>query len=215
MIRGRRPIASHGSLLFALMLIMAATQAFRISVPPLAQAQDTHTRPSMSTSALERVDRHFDTPWSRFLQELDDDLFFRSPSSLLPLWRQHSPDLTTAPGSLRSFRVDVREDDNAYLIKADMPGVHKEDIKITCDRGNLVIQAERKEEKETKEGDEKKGEAQVHLREVSYGKVYRSFRLPGNADPDNIEALYDKGVLKITLPKVEAPKEKVIDIKAA
>ena len=215
MIRGRRPIASHGSLLFALMLIMAATQAFRISVPPLAKAQDTHTRPSMFISALERVDRHFDTPWSRFMKKLGDDMSFRSPSYVLPPWHQDAFDLTTAPGSLRSIRVDVREDDNAYLIKADMPGVHKEDIKITCDRGNLVIQAERKEEKETKEGDEKKGEAQVHLREVSYGKVYRSFRLPGDADPDNIEASYDKGVLKITLPKIEAVEEKVIDIKGA
>jgi len=148
------------------------------------------------------------------LQDFDEDFFLRSPAaSLFPQVRRASSDLTS-PANVLTFKVDVTEDKNSYLVKCELPGLIKDDIKITVEKSNLVIQAERKEEKEIKEGEEKDGEHQVHIREFSYGKLYRSFSLPENADPENIQAAYDKGVLSITLPKVEPPKEKTIEIKA-
>ena len=94
-----------------------------------------------------------------------------------------------------TMKVDVAQDDKAYTVTADMPGVKKDDIHVEMD-GNLVsISAEVKKEKE-----EKKGERVVRS-ERYYGKLARSFTLDHEIDEAAVDAKYADGVLKLTLPK--------------
>ncbi len=97
--------------------------------------------------------------------------------------------------------VDVAEDDDAYLITADLPEVTKEDAQVRVKDGVLTISGERK--RETEEGDKNK---KFHRVERSYGKYERSFRVPDNVDPQAIKADFKDGVLKVTLPKGEEPE---------
>ncbi|KXS14929.1 HSP20-like chaperone [Gonapodya prolifera JEL478] len=99
----------------------------------------------------------------------------------------------------RAFRVDVSETPKAYLVKADLPGVKKEDIHLTIDNNVLSIKAERKEESEVKDETH-------HVVERSYGSFQRAFRLPENAVQDQVDAKFDNGVLQLTIGKEEEKK---------
>lgn len=111
--------------------------------------------------------------------------FFRS-FGLRPAWRE----LDVMP----EIRIDVSEDDKAYKIKADIPGMKKEDIDISIEGRQIAISAE------TKHKVEKKDETSLYT-ERSEGRVCRSFTLPVEVDSKNAEARYDSGVLSLTLPK--------------
>ncbi len=104
-----------------------------------------------------------------------------------------------------SFKVDISEDDNNIFIEADMPGVNKEDIKVSMDNDLLSITAERTQSDEEK----KKG---FHRVERSWGCLSRSFTLGENVNTEKIEAKYDNGVLKIVIPKVEPTPKKETSI---
>ena len=93
------------------------------------------------------------------------------------------------------MKVDVKEDDKAFTVEAEVPGVSKDDIQVDIDRDVVSLRAEVKKEKE-----EKKGETVVHS-ERSYGMVSRSFTLPAEVDDKSAKAEYRDGVLKLTLPK--------------
>ena len=93
------------------------------------------------------------------------------------------------------IKVDVKEDDKAYTIRADIPGVKKEDIAVDLEGGLVSIRAEAKQEKE-----EKKGEKVLHS-ERAYGMVSRSFSLPSEVDAKGASAEYKDGVLNLVLPK--------------
>lgn len=98
--------------------------------------------------------------------------------------------------------VDVREDNQKYLITADLPGVDQKDVEVKLDDGRLTISGERNFEKTT-------DEENYHRVERSYGSFSRTFTVPDLVDSDNIDAKYANGVLTLTLPKVaEAPKKK-------
>ena len=104
-----------------------------------------------------------------------------------------------------SFRVDVSEDEKTLYIDADMPGVKKEDVRISMEEDILTISAERSHEEEEKKKD-------YHRIERSYGSMSRSFTVGENVDIENIEANYDNGVLHIVLPKKESaekPKKEI------
>lgn len=94
-----------------------------------------------------------------------------------------------------SMKIDVKEDDKSYTVKADIPGVKKEDIQIEIDDDVVSLRAEAKQEKE-----EKRGEKVVYS-ERSYGMVSRSFTLPAAVDDKGARAEYQDGVLSLTLPK--------------
>jgi|KBSMisStaDraftv2_1062788.scaffolds.fasta_scaffold386549_2 HSP20 family protein len=105
-----------------------------------------------------------------------------------------------------SMKVDVKQDDKAYTVSADMPGVKKDDIHVQVD-GNLVtIDAEVKKEKE-----EKKDERVVRS-ERYYGKLSRSFTLDTEVDETAVDAQYADGVLKLTLPKKAKSNAKKIAV---
>ena len=93
------------------------------------------------------------------------------------------------------IKVDVKEDEKSYTIRADIPGVKKEDISVDVDGGIVSLRAEVKKEKE-----EKKGEKVIHS-ERSYGMASRSFSLPAAVDAKGAKAEYKDGVLNLTLPK--------------
>jgi HSP20 family protein len=101
--------------------------------------------------------------------------------------------------------VDVSETDGAYQIKAEIPDVKKENVKVTLDDGVLTIQGERKLEKE------EKGK-KYHRVERSYGSFVRSFALPDLVDEVNVKAEFKDGVLNLTLPKSEKVKPKAIEV---
>ena len=94
-----------------------------------------------------------------------------------------------------TMKIDVTEDDKGFSVKADIPGVKKEDIQVDVDEYHVSVRAEAKKEKE-----EKKGEKVVYS-ERSYGMVSRSFSLPAAVDAKGAKAEYKDGVLNLVLPK--------------
>jgi HSP20 family protein len=96
---------------------------------------------------------------------------------------------------IQQIKVDATEDDKAYRITAEVPGVRKEDIKVSVVDNEVTISAEVKSQSEKKEG-----ERIVHS-ERYYGAVSRSFTLPQAVDEEGAQAKYDNGVLTLTLPK--------------
>jgi HSP20 family protein len=93
------------------------------------------------------------------------------------------------------MKIDVDENDKAFTVKADIPGVKKEDIQIDVDDDKVSLRAEVKQEKEEKKG------GKVVYSERSYGMVSRSFTLPAHVDATGAKAEYKDGVLNLTLPK--------------
>jgi HSP20 family protein len=104
--------------------------------------------------------------------------------------------------------VDISEDDKEYVVKAEIPEMKKEDIKINVHDDVLTVSGERKYEKE------EKGK-KYHRVERAYGSFMRNFALPENADGSKISADYKDGVLKVHLPKSEHAKKKAIEVKIA
>ena len=104
------------------------------------------------------------------------------------------------------IKMDVKEDDSAYTVHADIPGVKKEDIHVSIEGNQVSISAETRTEKE-----EKKGE-KVLRSERYYGKVARSFTLAHDVDEARAQAKYTDGVLELTLPKKPATAGKKLAI---
>jgi len=104
--------------------------------------------------------------------------------------------------------VDVQEVGNEYLVKADLPDVKREDVKVTFEDGVLTLEGERKLEKEEKAG-------KFHKVERAYGKFVRRFAMPSEIDSGKVEATFKDGVLNVRLPKAEGAKPKTIQVKVA
>jgi HSP20 family protein len=101
--------------------------------------------------------------------------------------------------------ADITETDNEYLIKAELPEVKKEDVKINLENDVITISGERRKEKETKE------ENQIRI-ERSYGSFLRRFSLPSNVDAKGIKAECKDGVLSVRIPKTAEAKPKAVSI---
>ncbi|MFO7576243.1 MAG: Hsp20/alpha crystallin family protein [Pelovirga sp.] len=103
-------------------------------------------------------------------------------------------------------RVDISETDKSFCIKAEVPGVKREDVKISIEDRVLNIRGESRQEKEDK--DEK-----MHRIERFYGSFSRSFTLPENIDISKIDASFKDGVLTLDLPKTAEKKPKSVEVK--
>lgn len=135
---------------------------------------------------LENIERRF------------EDYFGRS---IVPsLWRRFS-----AEGLGISPVIEINEEDDKFMVKAELPGVKEDDVSITVSGDMLTIEGEKKTESEVK----KKG---YHYSEASYGNFSRSVNLPSTVNTEKIEAVFDKGVLEITLPKESEVKPKKIKL---
>lgn len=106
-----------------------------------------------------------------------------------------------------SPKVDITEDETSYYLKTDIPGVDRDSLRVTYNKGQLTISGERKFEK--KEGDGKT----YHRVERIYGSFRRAFILPEDANPDSVEASVKDGMLNISIPKQEKAKPKEVNIK--
>ena len=104
------------------------------------------------------------------------------------------------------MKIEVKENDKAYTVRAEIPGVRKEDIQIDVSGNQVSIRAEAKKEKEEKQGDK------VLHSERSYGMVSRSFTLPADVDAQGAKAEYKDGVLDLALPKKASAQSKRLTI---
>jgi HSP20 family protein len=102
--------------------------------------------------------------------------------------------------------TDVVENKDNYSLHLDLPGIKKEDVKITFNNGKLIISGERKYENEKKD-------STYHHIERAFGKYYRAFNLPEKIVEDKIDANFKDGTLSITIPKAEEAKPKQIEVK--
>lgn len=103
--------------------------------------------------------------------------------------------------------VDVTESDNEYLVRAELPGVKKEDLDVSIQDGVLTINAETKYEHDEKDN------GRIIRQERRYGKIVRSMRLGDDVDASKVKADYKQGVLSLVLPKHEEVAPKKIDVK--
>jgi HSP20 family protein len=110
-------------------------------------------------------------------------------------------------GAEPEIKLEISETDIAYTVKADVPGVKKEDIQVSIDGNQVSIGAEVKQEKEEKEGNK------LVRSERYYGKQFRSFTLAHDIDEAKSEAAYNDGVLKLTLPKKAGTESRKLAIK--
>jgi HSP20 family protein len=103
--------------------------------------------------------------------------------------------------------ADISETEKEYLIRAELPAVKKEDVKVTIDQGMITIEGERRQEKEDKS-------EKYHRVESFHGTFLRSFSLPENVSTDGVRCESKDGVLTVHIPKVkvEAPKAKQIKV---
>jgi len=125
--------------------------------------------------------------------------------SIRPVWPAVETD--DASGSWTP-RVDVFEKGDNLVIRAEMPGVEKDDVDVRIEGNTVTLRGERKRDAELRE-------ETAYRRERIYGAFVRSFRLPKTVDAGGIAASYRDGVLEITLPKAEESKPKKIDVQAA
>jgi HSP20 family protein len=109
---------------------------------------------------------------------------------------------TYGESSVMPINLDVAETDKAFEVTAELPGAKPEDVDISLSDGILTVKGEKKTEKDEKQKN-------YHMVERSYGAFQRSFRLPGEVDPDKVEARFDNGLLKVTLPKAPEAQSKV------
>ena len=107
-----------------------------------------------------------------------------------------------------SPEVDISEDDHGYLLKADLPEMKKDDVRVTVEDGILSVSGERKSEKEDQT-------RKFHRIERSYGTFRRSFTLPEDANGSKVTADFRDGVLKVHLPIMPIAKSKAIEVKVA
>jgi HSP20 family protein len=104
--------------------------------------------------------------------------------------------------------VDIFERQDHLIIRAEIPGVQKENMDVRIENGVLTLHGERREEKDVKD-------VSAHLQERVYGSFTRSFSLPTTVDATKVSAVYKDGVLEVTVPKIETAKPKTIEIKVA
>ncbi len=102
--------------------------------------------------------------------------------------------------------TDISENDENFILHLDLPGIDKNDVKISYSDGELSVSGERKQEKESKD-------SKYHRIERSYGKYFRSFTLPKKIKAEKIDAEFKNGQLTITVPKSEETKPKEIEVK--
>ena len=130
----------------------------------------------------DEIDRLFDSPFSALSEGLQPFMSGWSPA------------------------LDLYDDKDNFLVKAELPGMKKEDIEIQLHDGVLTLSGERKQEK-------KFDGADSHRSERFVGRFQRTLTLPSQVDADKVKANYQDGILTVTLPKAEAAKPKQIQIK--
>ncbi|MDA0711664.1 MAG: Hsp20/alpha crystallin family protein [bacterium] len=114
-------------------------------------------------------------------------------------------DAPSRAGQVGLPKVDIAENENAFVLHAEVPGLKREDIQVSLEEGVLTLSGEHKEEAE------KQGKNYLH-RGRYYGRFSRSFKLGKNVNVESIKATYSDGILTVTLPKAEEVKPRQIQV---
>ncbi|KAA3664867.1 MAG: Hsp20/alpha crystallin family protein [Chloroflexi bacterium] len=135
--------------------------------------------------------------WSPFHNTLFDevDKFF-------------APSTQNRPTRTWGIAIDVAENDNAYILKATVPGINADELEITLENKVLTLKGEIKK-------DEDFENSQYHVRERRHGEFSRSIRFPVDVDSEAVTASYENGILTLSVPKAEAVKPKRIEVKVS
>lgn len=147
-----------------------------------------HREKMQSVSPFDDLEKYFDT-------------LFRNPFSMAV-----TPRMNLGKVPVLSPAVDIYDEENEIVIKAEVPGIGKDDIEISINKNVLTISGEKKLESKVEEKD-------YHRIERSYGSFSRSFRLPEDVDVDKAKADFKDGVLEIRVPRTEETQAKKIEIK--
>lgn len=141
------------------------------------------------------------TRWERDMERMFDDFFSRR---MRPWW----PERWSLPAVLEISQptVDLYEDKDEIVVKAELPGIDKDNIEVNLTDHTLTIKGEKKKEEEVKEENYYKSER-------SYGSFVRTLDLPKEVHADKVKASFKKGVLEVRLPKTEEAKAKEIKVK--
>jgi len=120
-------------------------------------------------------------------------------------FRSEIPEGSPLAESVWTPAVDIAEDENGYIVQVELPGVAREQVKITMQDNVLSIKGEKAQENESRT-------SSFHRTERSYGSFERRFSLPSNVRQDSIDATFKDGILTVTLPKAEEAKPKQIEV---
>lgn len=142
--------------------------------------------------------RSFDDQFGRLVENMFEEM-------LSPFTQQGALSQWAGEGTI-SPRLNVSENDKAFEVQAELPGVNKEDVKVAIDRQRVTIEGESKHTTEQREGEN------VLYSERSANRFMRSFMLPAEVDDASAEARMENGVLTLTLPKKQATEAKRITI---
>ena len=137
----------------------------------------------------------------RWFDRLTEDFWRRPFPSLMLGERWPFPAM-----SLKIPSLDVFEEKDEIVVKADLPGMNKDEIEVTVTENVVTIKGEKKKEEEVKEKD-------YYRRERSYGSFVRSVQLPSEVKSDQIKANFKDGVLEVRMPKTEEAKKKSVSVK--
>jgi HSP20 family protein len=141
------------------------------------------------------------TRWEREMDRMMDDFFGRR---MRPWW----PDrwFRTDEMEIKAPVVDIFEEKDEIVVKAELPGMSKEDVAVNLTDHTLTIKGEKKREEEVKEEN-------YYRSERSYGSFLRTLELPRDIQPDKVKASFKNGVLEVRMPKTEEAKTKEIKVK--
>lgn len=151
------------------------------------------------------IRRHFKSPAVR--QSNDWDAWDQLLGRMMDPWSDRPAGLTqTEGGSLFSPPVDIVQDESEVVLRAELPGVSKDEIDITIHEDSLTLRGTKKSESESKEG-------RYQYVERRYGEFLRTFQLPAAVDSSKVEAKFHDGVLEIRMPIADEAKPRKIDVR--
>jgi HSP20 family protein len=159
------------------------------------------TKDKARTTALQR-------PETRFFDEMDRAFDALTHQGWLQPFRGLWPDWAPlAEGQdVQMPRIDLIDRKTEVLVRAEVPGIGKDDLTVELTGELLTIAGERKHEEKTEEGN-------VYRAEISRGSFLRTIRLPCEVNPDKVDAVFENGVLEVHLPKLEPAAKQRIDVK--
>ena len=162
------------------------------------------TKTKEKTGLVVKEEKRPDTSFGEMERYFDK--FLRHPFSLMTPSIGLRDFLGTHPmlGEI-SPTVDIFEDGNELVLKAELPGIKKNDLTVTIAENRITISGEKKQEEKVEKKD-------YHWMESSYGSFTRSFRLPENVNGDAAKASFKEGILEIRIPKTEEAKQKKITV---
>jgi len=169
----------------------------------MAETTESRREVQRSPSSEPSARRAAPSPFEQF-GRLFDDVFGRG--LLAPLETERPGWDLLGWSDMRPPRVDVIDRENELLVKAELPGVKREDLDVSVSDTTLTIKAESATTSEQEEGD-------FHRREIARGMFRRSVALPAEVDADNARAEFRDGILELTLPKVQEARRRRIEVR--